>query len=288
MSRSSRGSTQLANVDLCEALWAYENVFNLEPKVPKKHLMRGSLIHEALAYHWAAQLAPDQRPPWFYECTLKEALDLVGRGFPSLIGLALNVAAQYQATYGQTDDNWVPLNVEQEFNARVTDTGLVPALGYSVGTDIVSAKPDVVVYDKRDGRTLQVDHKSGLPKGDAYQLSWQQSYYRQVLEANGIRIDGVFIQAVKTNQAGTVCSFDRIEIPMNRHMDPLMFHTLRRRMRKEQHVRERGYGYPSFGDQTCYGRYGACDYRDLCTARDPDHQATIISRDFKQRGGAVT
>lgn len=288
MGRSSRGSTQLANVELCEALWAYENVFGLEPRFPPRHLMRGSLIHEALAYHWASQLPAADRPPWFYELTLKQALDHIGQGRPSLIGLALNVVAQYQASYGPKDENWTPLWVEREFNAKLTGGGhLASAAGYSVGPDVVSAKPDLVAYDQRDGRILLVDHKTGAPKGSEFELSWQLSFYRMVLEANDVAIDGVVIQSVKTNTHGTVCAFDRIEVPMNRHMDPLILHTLKRRMKKEEEVRQRGYGEPNYGPQTCFGRWGPCWYRDLCTARDPDHQQTIISRDFKQRGQEV-
>lgn len=279
MSRSRRGSTQLAQVDTCERAWTLENKQGLVPLRPKKFLMRGSLIHTGLAYWWANQLP--QKPSWFLEKPLQQALEEEGRGYPSLIGLALNVTASYAQTYGAPDPTWDPVFVEHEFEAPALD--VVGSL-WANSEDAVTAKPDLLVLDRATQRLLMVDHKSGAPKeGNEYELSWQFNYYRLVVEAClGRQIDGVVVQTVKTDREGHRCSFDRVEVPLNRHLDEEVRGALARRVEREKQLLDGHYPHPNFGPHSCFGRYGPCDYRPVCLS-PPAQRQRVLETEYKRR-----
>lgn len=282
MGRSKRGSTQLANVDLCERRWAFENIEGLEPIKTPKYFVRGQLIHTALSYWWALQLPEHRQPAWYREKPLGERLNEEGRGYPSFTGLALNVVTSYAQAYPAPDDHWEPLYVEHEFEAT-WDVQFGQPLSISDSLpphEFVTAKPDLIVKERETGRVLMVDHKSGYPKAGEYDLSWQFSYYRLVLEAADVKIDGLVIQTVKMNSDGRECKFDRIEAPLNRHLDHSMREALGRRIEREAVVRARGWGRPNFGPHTCYTRYGPCPYRSICLSEDPEREKLI---NFKKR-----
>ena len=115
-------------------------------------LMRGSLVHIALAHHFVRMRAIQQHedPNRYY--TPRDAMNVLA---PKLGLLAVELLPVAQATVEEylalyADEGWHILYVEEEFRTELRDA--------SGRTTLFTMRPDLIVED-RSGRSWICDHK---------------------------------------------------------------------------------------------------------------------------------
>jgi hypothetical protein len=222
---------------------------------------------------------------------MDEALDQDGEGAPELIRLAKEVYAAYKGRWA--GDAWRPVSVEQEYEATIGELdpgGPDPTLDQ----EIVTCRTDLVV--ETNGELWIVDHKStGGTAGDRlpiwrddgeWKLSWQIMMNLQILRTArntarlGKPVKGFVIQRIKQRQP---FDFDRhvVQIPMKAYAE--VPRCAREYVAAERAIitKARRGERPTPNFAMCWGRYGKCDYHDLCAASSDLEQRSIMETHFR-------
>lgn len=292
---SSRGSHRLACVAQCERKWFLRYVHNLRPVDEPEFRLLGTLQHDAIAYHYAQRMINEsgKTPTWWTGKTLDEILEEAGRGAPHLVDAAKTCGDAY-ADHWQGED-WEPLAVEEEFKATIGELDPGGGDDRSLDSEIVTCRSDLVVRVKSSGMVFIVDHKTKgggwgttgahrLPKwkdGGEYQISWQAMinlYLVRLAYPNEV-VRGFIINRVKRKPP---FDFDRHVLTISPRAYAAVPRVIRAQIAKEREV----LGMvdadiaprPSYWQ--CYGRFGPCDYIDICSAKDEDEMNYFIQRDF--------
>ena len=291
---SKRGPHRLAST-ACERLWTLRSVYGLVSKYDPPLRLQGTLIHDCLAFHNASLMS--QPPSWFQTRTLEEALAIDGAGQPQLIRVAKEVYEAYKLRHA--GDTWRPIFVEEEFEASIGE--LDPGGPDStLDSEVVTCRTDLVI--ETNGELWIVDHKSTgggwggkerleTWKDDGeYKMNWQVLMNLHILRApsnaarfGGKTIKGFIIQRIKHR---TPFDFDRHPV----HVPALAYQAAPRAARqyvaKEREILakiNRGES-PTPNFSSCFGRYGKCDYYDLCAAGSKSEQQTIMHSAFRSTG----
>lgn len=260
---------------VCERMWWLHYEARLTLKEDKEHRLRGTLIHLAMAYYFASKMDPP--PAWFHEKDLNTALEEKGAGLPDGIRKAKEVLVAYMHTY--PDDDLQPYTVEQQFTATLGELdpgGPHPELD----NEVISCRPDLIA---RSGGILNIwDSKSaragwskrGEPgrlerwsdKGP-WALDWQSLVNLHIVRRRlSEPVQSFIIQRLKREPP---YDFDRHVLKIPPRPYELAPRVAREAVYREIQIREKvkkGIApTPSFW--ACYGRYGPCDYRDLCMAK---------------------
>lgn len=289
---SRRGSHQLASTQTCKRLYALRYVFEIIGKEDKPYRMAGTLVHLCLAYHYAEQLAV--RPDWL-STPLDAALEIEGAGCPNEIKLAKDIYAYYKANVA-AGDTLKPVYVEQQFEAtigQIDPGGPDPELD----SESISIRPDLVA--ELNGELWIVDHKTqrggwnsdrlGVWKDDGeFLMSWQAMLYLHVLRALETRpVKGFLIQRVKRNPP-----YDHDRNPLRipalayKQVPRAARDMVREELKIRRELRQGTAPTPNFA--ACQGRYGPCDYRDLCSADSEVMKALAMSTSYVQIGGMTS
>lgn len=286
---SRRGSHQLAATQTCKRLFALRYVYEIVGKEDKPWRMLGTLVHLCLAYHYAAKLL--DRPAWL-DKPLDVALNETGAGNPNEIKVAKDIYAYYQAQVA-AGDTFRPVYVEHEFAATIgqLDPGGPDS---SLDREIVTIRPDLVA--ELNGELWIVDHKTqrggwnsnhlGEWRDDGeYLMSWQAMLYLHVLRAVESRpVRGFMIQRIKRNPP-----YDHDRNPLRipalayKQVPRAARDMVREELKIRQQLKEKIAPTPNFA--ACQGRYGPCDYRDLCAAESEVMKAMAMQTAYIQIGG---
>lgn len=286
---SRRGSHRLAAAMTCERLWALRYLKGIVPKAQKNFQLLGTLIHTHVAYWFAEKL--DEKPKWYYEKTLEEAILDDGEGYPDLMRTAEEASAAFQHHYAS--EPWHPYSVEEEY---VTTVGAInPNAPDEIKDEQLTCRVDLLAV--WNGEIWCVDHKtqSGQSstgrlakwKSDGqFGLNWQVFQNLWILRtqepALPYPVRGFAINRIKRSAP---YDFDRhaLQPPELAYNDaPIMITAAVQRERDIQEKILAG-GKPTPNYAACHGRYGKCDYHDVCSARSKDAQARIIEMEFMNR-----
>lgn len=306
---SSRGGHQLSCADTCERRWALRYYARIEPIGEPEFRLGGTLIHDAVAHRYAQRMMDlgKPAPSWWENKTIEEVLSERGRGYPTLIERAMDVYHMYARYWWGTEteaplsnkapEPWEPIAVEEEFRATIgeIDPGGPDS---SLDDEIVTCGTDLLVRNTDTGILYVVDHKT---KSHAYGRNrdrlptWsEKGEYRVSLQAmmNLLLIRNTYPDETvggfiinRITRAEPYC-FDRHLLTISPLLYAALPRELRRLVGKERDIREK----IERGEKTaqsmhqCYGRYGACDYVDLCAAMSKEEQEIIASTQFQQRG----
>jgi hypothetical protein len=301
--RSARGSHRLAAVGICEQLWYLKYHVGVDQLGDKAFRKRGTLIHLALAYYYAERMPEYLRPAWL-EKPLREALAEKGAGMPDAIRCALEIYETYGINYAQ--EPWRPILVEEELTASVgeIDASPKPGADRTLDAELVTCRPDLIVaIAGLEGEAAWiVDHKSqGKPWGNRrglepwnpegeFRLNWQVMVNLHIARApsnrmrfGGLPVKGFIIQRMtrEPDDRGAY-HFDRQPL----FVPPLAYaaaaHEIRDAVAHEYEVRRKlaeGIA-PRKSFWACFGRYGACDYANLCGAASAEDQALTYQTDY--------
>jgi hypothetical protein len=286
---SARGSHRLAATHSCERLWTLRYEYGIVPLITKPWTLLGTLVHHCLAYHYAAQL-PGEKPDWFSR-PLDDVLNEEGAGNPSLIRTARDVYEFYKRHFA-AGDTWSPVKVEHEFSATVGQLdpgGPFPELDQ----EVITARTDLLM--EANGYLWIVDHKttSGgwnsdrLPawKDDGeYLMSWQAMLYLHIarIEMQDREVRGFIIQRVKRKAPYDV---DRNVLRIPALAYRAVPRAARMMVKREKEIQARlALGEsPTPNFAACQGRYGPCDYRDLCASETDEMKRLVMTSQYERR-----
>lgn len=296
---SAHGSHQLAAANTCERMFYLRYVKRIVPNGDNEPPWRlvGSLVHLCLSYHYQAQIQPPH-PRWFTERPLDEAISAEGRGHMDIVRTAKEVYEYYRQHCG-AGDTWRPVHVEQQFSASIgeMDPGRVGKNG-EIDTTILTAKPDLIA--EANGSLWVVDHKCSAGgwskdrlerwKDDGeYLLAWQPMLYLHIIRKRLAprQVKGFVIQRIKRKLPYDV---DRNPLRIPARAYSQVPRTARKLVERETEILEGvAQGEPPIPNfSACMGRYGPCDYRDLCAADSDATKRSVMEMNFVQLGGNST
>jgi hypothetical protein len=301
----------LAAVKVCELLWhlKYGLCYVLKHD-PKNYRRIGTLIHLVLAYHFASVLPESERPSWFYDKDLQTELEEQGRGYPDLILRAKEVLLAFRAWLGAAypdGDPWTPLHIEEEFTAtigQVDPTGhdeeievLVSGPGEKprferrrLNDEVVSCRPDLIV--ESDGLKWVIDHKSAggawgknkdrlerWKEDGPFSLDWQIMVNLHIVRQH-MPVEGFVIQRLKREPPW---DFDRHVVGVPRRAYQKTPSIMRALVREEIQLRNkiaRGQLPIASLGWACLGRYGACDFREVCRAQTVEQAKRRLETEY--------
>jgi hypothetical protein len=286
---SSRGSHRLAAAISCERFFHLRYGIGVRPTEEPEYRLSGTLIHLALAYHYAAKM--DQRPKWFSEKSLDERLDEECHGRHELAQLARDVHAAYKNYW--SSEAWRPVAVEQEFAATLGELDPDCPSGWDRRHDnqIVTCRADLIV--EINGELWIVDHKTqgGNHKSQRldkwhddgeFLLNWQVLMNLHILRKRAkTSVRGFVINRIRRRMP---FDFDRhvLQVPLRAYEQAPR--TARSMVARELYIRDKAESgiapIPNFA--ACFGRYGPCDYRQLCAADSKEEQDRLLRDKYAQ------
>jgi hypothetical protein len=254
-SASPRGwhRLQVAAECLQKYAWEYKSALSKEEKrSPSPALAKGSLMHLALAHHYARIKGPAEE----YE-EPEDAVRLIAmvNKNTELISLIINIFRSYVNIYGN-DDDWKVLEVESLHDVKV-------------GKYRLTGRMDLVIED-RFGRVYGVDHKTAGRIQDSHQesyaLSGQMMAYGYMLRQKyGDRFAGMKINMVQMSHDHKFRRFDLRRSPNFEARFPRIIADIEESIeRLEKEGRPYDDWPKAMNEMTCYGRYGACQFASLC------------------------
>jgi hypothetical protein len=238
-----------------------------------------------------------QRARWWYEKSLQQALEEKGRGVPAEIQAAKEMLMAYREWYPDVADPWVPRYLEEEFKATVgeLDPGGPDS---SLDDEVISCRPDAIVeqFDSMLNTNVLwiIDYKTrGKSWGknsdkleswsdeNEFKLDWQVLYNLQIVRKRLAPriVAGFVIQRLKREAP---YDFDRhvLVVPGSAYAEAPR--AARGFVAAEREIKRRVAAgvkpVPSF--LGCWGRYGPCDYRDICAAPTKQRANEIMHERF--------
>lgn len=186
----------------CKRMYRYAFVHNLEPKDRSKMyaLDRGTLGHLAFEFYIRARLNGSS-----HEQALKATREMFmqklasGEASIDLVTEVRFLWERYMSYHNGWTTEWRLLGTEERTDLKLTDSLYI------------ATRYDLMVEDIRTGKHLIGDFKFTYDfwSPEDHELNGQMPKYIGVLQANGIRCDGGFLEEVRTRPLGKDKSADR-------------------------------------------------------------------------------
>lgn len=305
---SRRGSHRLAARGRCKQQWRLRYYENLIPKKGKLHQMRGTLWHLCCAYYETSRLPAAMLPEWYFAKDLYQSLREVGFGYEGLVEhLYHNVLPRYVA---QCEEEYAtnglrPLAIEKEVAVRVGD--LDPGGPDSTLDDeIVTCAPDLLLTNgsitvvddyKTKARSYRKDGKlSEWRPTNEYTPDWQVNMNLLLVRT---AYPNELVTAFRIRRALTVepYDFDTHVVAVPDVLYQQTARKIRSYVRRERDLmrvldaagpdlgpRVDAQGEPLETISECHwGKFGKCDYLDICTASDDETRRRIAHDSFVRR-----
>lgn len=295
---SKRGSHRLAEAVQCPRKWYLHNGRGISPKKPPIYFLEGTLVHVALAYHWAAKLPV--KPDWYTRETVDEALLKAGTGFPDAIKLAKDIAAAYARHYGPNDP-WTPVAIEQEWFASLGDLRKMlnpAAASQDDDSEQVSCRIDLLI--RTNGKLWAVDYKTTAhgtgsrlptfnPEGE-FGLRWQFVLQAAILRKNfGAEFGGIVVERVYKKSP---YDFDRSVAPIPRRVYLDLPNVIAEAARAERKIAQDAAAAMSRGADMevwmppghywhCFPYGKPCEYRQICVSETDVEMREVVRREYK-------
>ena len=206
----------------CRRMYYFAFVQELAPKITPEPLARGSIGHEYLEFYWKSRLAGLGHT---------ESMDKANEAFinpcePTTIDVLMNtqfIVTRFMQAHEAEFMNWKPLGVEQQFDLPLT-SGLN-----------ITIKYDLYFEDLRTNKKSILDWKFAYDfwSVEDHDLNGQMPKYIAVLQARGYKVDGGYIQEIRTRPLGAEKSKDPKNLWKRTHYVPS---SPRKRSVLKQHV----------------------------------------------------
>ena len=299
---SKRGSHQLADAVKCPRKWTLRYRRGIREAEDKEFRMAGTLGHLSIAHAYAERIIEQGVWPtptwWDASVSLEQDLARVGEGWPHLISTALALRSVYEAQWFTSSypERWEPVAVEEQFWARLGD--LDPQDGDDpLADEIVTCGTDLVIRNTTTDMLWVVDHKSkGLdpfarsanPRmepwhrdGEQYHIHWQALVNLHIVRrAFPQHVVAGFI--INRFTRAKPFLFDRHPL----HVSERVYREAPAVMRKAVEAERRIDGMLAAGTApapnywSCHGKYGCCDYIELCNAESDEDAARVLREKF--------
>lgn len=245
---------QLAAECLQKYAWTYEGKSGESRRKTSPALVRGSLLHLALAQHYAR--IRDGESEWVEPVEAVQLVAAVEGHDPQVVESIISTYRAYAEHYAAEDLNYRVMHVEDLLDMQIEQYRLTGRL-------------DLVVEDL-GGRIWVLDHKTTGRITSAhkqfYAISGQLlGYSHMARRAYGSRFAGLIINLV---QVGGDHKFERVVLPRSLQLENRFEQIVVDLERSIERVRaeERDVAdWPKAASElVCYHRYGACEFIDWC------------------------
>jgi len=264
---SPRGWHRLQQAAEClqKYAWKYESPAKEgEPDALKKSpaLVKGSLIHLALAQHYAImrarQTEGDDPNSW---CSPHEAVELIAKleDNTEYIDPVLQTFDAYARCYnGKIEEQSMKiLAVEELFDSRIA------------GKYRLTGRADLI-YEDLAGRVYVVDHKTTSRLTSKHKQYYGVSgqligYAHMAREVYGDRFAGMVLNLI---QHGDSPKFERLTLPRSPFLEQNFEQTVVDLEESIERLQQEGRPHDQWpkamNELTCFHRYGACEFMDQC------------------------
>ena len=305
---SKRGSHQLAAISQCPRKWYLRYRKGIRETKDKEFRIAGTLHHDAIAYAYAERIMSHGKyptPSWWDGRSLESILAEHGQGWPVQVQLALEMYEAYQNHWWRSPvpEPWEPVAVEEEFQARLGDLGIEGPLS----EEVVTCGTDLIVRNLHTNQLWVCDHKSkgfdpfnrsrverlepwvrkstGGGDHEQYTIHWQalvNLYLVRLAYPNEV-VGGFIINRFSRKKTKTGhFLFDRHTLHTSprvyAHAPQVMRYAVQKELDLDGMVAAGGKPEPHYW--ACHGKYGCCDYIDLCNADDEDQMNDVLSSQF--------
>ena len=271
---SPRGWHRLQQAAECLQKFAYtygtspekkDGIVDRDAEMKRPALVKGSLMHLALAQHYARIYQEQQGddPAAFVEpkdavCFLADA-----QGTPQYKDLICEVYDRYVDRYADDSKRMKVLGIERLFSYKVR------------GKHLLTGRLDLLYADEA-GRSWACDHKTTgrltASHKKYYAASGQLIGYQHLSRKNGYDIAGMKLNLIQVSDAP---KFERLTLPRGPHFEQHFEQTVVDIEESIERMQESGRPLDEWpkamNELTCYHRYGACKFLDRCRW-GPDHQ----------------
>lgn len=261
---SPRGWHRVQNMLECAQKYSYRYNLDKEPTFSAAALLKGSLMHLALAHHYQRlknkQLGLDPEE-WL---PAKEAVDLKCLQEPENI--------DYQDLINNCYDEYVNRWMIEDQHLKILE---VEKLAYVVIDDLerdkkylLTGRFDMVV--EWEGKVWVVDHKTTSRLSSSHEKYYAVSgqligYEYMARQIYGERLGGVLLNFA---QHTVPCKFERRKIPPRPNLSAQFAPTIIDAERRITDLQNSGRPYDQWpkamNELSCYTRYGACPYIEDC------------------------
>lgn len=256
---SRRGWHRLQQAAEClqKYAWKYEGPRGKkQPEIKSPALAKGSLIHLALAQHYARMRARQQGESEADWVSPEEAVELIARleGVEEYVEVVLETYRAYKKRYPEDERRWKIVDMECLMETKIA------------GKYLFTGRLDLT-YEDKAGRIWVVDHKTtsrltGKHK-QFYAVSGQLlGYSHMAREKYGDRYAGLQINLIEH----TNLKFDRCSLPRSPNFESRFEQIVVDIEESIERYKGRDYeDWPkAMNEMTCYGRYGACKFIEQC------------------------
>lgn len=181
----------------CRQMYEFAFMDNLTPKTTPTPLARGTLGHLAFQYYIEASMDGQDHDRCMARANeaFKEAM---------MDGLSIETVVETQSLFvrymgvKQGWPEWELLGTEQAYEIAVNDKIIIPM------------RYDVLIRERDSGRVLIGDFKYTYDfwSIDDHSLNGQMSKYITILKAQGMQIDGGFLEEIRTRPLGAAKTAD--------------------------------------------------------------------------------
>lgn len=307
---SRRGSHRMADAGGCQVNFYYADHLKLRAAGGNFYMDYGTLVHTAMAYHYAAQM--ERKPHWYIECPdALVALEDDCLGNPQWLRNVQALMEWYKVW--EIGQPWKPIYCEEEFETTV---GTLDPLGEdepgfdleftradgskytqtypNLNAEIVTCRPDLIV--ERNGDNFIIDHKTASPgrkdrdrlpiidpTNPDYKYAWQCMVNLQIVRTK------MPIKGFELNRVKREIPFDGSRDPMP--ISPRMYEkvpaTIRASVKKEREIMKKianGFKDPlTVNPWQCEAGF-KCAYTRLCYAFDKEERDVRLVTEFKSEG----
>jgi hypothetical protein len=268
---SPRGWHRLQQAAEClqKYAWTYEAPKKEGPAPTRPALAKGSLIHLAMAQHYARMRATQKNPTkqlgtmdddhpdaW---CSPEEAVHLIAQleGIEGYADVAIQAYRAYLQQYPDDAERWKILDIEELMSTKIA------------GKYLLTGRMDLS-YEDLGGRIWVVDHKTTARltarHKQFYSVSGQLlGYSHMARQKYGDRFAGLMVNLI---QHGDNPKFERVTLPRSPNLEARFEQIVVDIEESIERVQASGRDYDDWpkaiNELTCYHRYGACDFIDQC------------------------
>lgn len=275
---SIQGPHRVEAFERCPQLESFAHELHLRPVMARRGPGIGILVHDGLAYHYAYMLPVEQRPAWLVYENGFEMMRKRGKAlfYPQeYIDVACLTYESYQKHY--RTDNLYPIIIEHQFLVHFPN-----GEPYSCRTDLL-AHCD---YSTPGYCLAVVDHKTGAQMGNEgakYSIDRQMASNIALARACGYDVRKVIINFLTTK---TPFKCERFEVPINPYAYARLGDDTQYwldRMKAIRLTHPDPMNRPRARTACVHGKFGPCDYMDLCWRGGNINQFTVPAEKVTKR-----
>lgn len=263
---SPAGWHRLQTVIECPQKFAYHYKLHMDAGLPAAALLRGTMVHLALAHHYARKKNidegrdPDEFIPPQHALALKAYRE---SEYKDVFSQVLDVINAYIPYHEEMDKKWNVFATEKLMDVQIPDPDRNTSYRYT-------GRCDLMIEDPKDGGIYIVDYKTTARLTHNhkkwYAMSGQMIGYEYMGQLQyGDRIKGVMVWLI---QVTPPFKFERYLMPPRPKLAESFPRTVieaERRIAYLESLDMDPLDWPkAMTELTCFSRYGACGFIDNC------------------------